>query len=122
MAVISHLLIGIAVALSVAAFLLALWPAVADAPWETQGPVTMEFTDSEPQLTNDALRLKKCHTRLKYMEWDVVLKPVPNRIFHDFLDLGCLDLVGLEIPVDVFQDLCKEYVQAGIIRKGCPSP
>ena len=38
--------VGVALALSAVAFILALWPAVADAPWETQ--VESVETDATP--------------------------------------------------------------------------
>lgn len=42
---IRDVILGIALALSVVAFGLALWPAVADAPWEPQrGPLTVNAT------------------------------------------------------------------------------
>ena len=118
-----HLVIGLTLTLSVAAFILAVWPVVAQAPWEHQETVIMEITEladseSQHQLSNDALRLK-CHTRLKYMRWTVANDPVQDRIFHEFMNLGCLDLVGLEMPVDVLQGLCNER---GAQQEGCPRP
>ena len=119
----SYLVLGLALSLSVAAFVLAVWPVVGQPPWGYQGTVIMKMaesadSESQPQLANDALRLK-CHTRLKYMRWTVVNDPVQDRIFHEFMNLGCLDLVGLEIPVDVLQGLCKEH---GSQQEGCPRP
>ena len=39
---ISHVLIGVALTLATVAFVLALWPVVADAPWEEQAVVIQE--------------------------------------------------------------------------------
>lgn len=119
----SYLVLGLTLALSVAAFVLAVWPVVGQPPWEHQETVITAITEctapeSQSQMTNEALRLK-CHTRLKYMEWTVENDPVQDRIFHEFMNLGCLDLVGLEMPVDVLQGLCKER---GGQQEGCPRP
>ena len=89
--------IGIAIALSAVAFVLALWPAVADAPWEPTNPTIVEV--DEPQLVSesaDALKIR-CETRLKYVRRDVFGNVVQSDlVFIEFMRLGCLDVVDLK--------------------------
>ena len=108
----SKIILGTAIALSVAAFVLALWPV--DALRESQETIEVVEPVVEPEVSESTTQwfdklLAKCHTRLKYMSWTVVNDPVHDRIFHEFMNLGCLDLVELEMPFEVLQEFCKDY-------------
>jgi len=57
MKVLTWVALVLAVVLSVAAFTLALWPAVGDAPWEK---VVVEVVTSEGEVSPEDARFEKC--------------------------------------------------------------